>query len=364
MDIDLPTPDNPITRETLERLHELTKPGPVLIMTHESPDPDALASGKAIGTLLETAWGIPCQLVYSGLVARAENRAMLNLLATEWQAINQIRNLQDYSAAILVDTQPGAGNNRYPADHIPKIVIDHHHPLRNGLNKVPYVDVRPEVGSTVSMTYQYLESAEITPGPVLATAMFYGLQTDTLGLARGANRVDEVVYIKLLSYLDRSLLIQVEQAGLSRDYFRAFSAGLQAARVFDHSVIAVLEDMTRPDLAAEMADVLIRLETARAVLCLGVYQQTLHLSLRTVGTGEDAGHLVQRVVTPQGKAGGHGTMAGGQVPLNGLNFREVVDNIEQRFLEALNESGQGEALIPRSDRDQPDKTISASASRS
>ena len=348
MDIDLPTPDNPITRETLERLHELTKPGPVLIMTHESPDPDALASGKAIGTLLETAWGIPCRLVYSGLVARAENRAMLDLLATEWQAITKIDHIHDYSATILVDTQPGAGNNRFPTDQIPKIVIDHHHPLRDGLNKVPYVDVRPEVGSTVSMTYQYLESAGITPGPVLATAMFYGLQTDTLGLARGATLVDESVYIKLLAWLDRSLLIQVEQAGLSRDYFRAFSAGLLAARVYDHSVIAFLGDMTRPDLAAEMADVLIRLETARAVLCLGVYQQTLHLSLRSVGTAEDAGHLVQRVVTPHGKAGGHGTMAGGQVPLNGLDVQEVVNNIEHRFLEALKETSQGEPLIPPS----------------
>lgn len=346
MDIDLPTPDNPITPQTLEQLHRLTDPGPVLIMTYESPDPDALASGKAIGTLLETAWGIPCRLVYSGLVARAENRAMLDLLATEWQAIDQVDNIQDYAATILVDTQPGAGNNRFPTEHIPKIVIDHHHPLRDGLNQVPYVDVRPEVGSTVSLTYQYLESAGITPGPVLATAMFYGLQTDTLGLARGAGRVDEAVYIKLLAWMDRSLLIQVEQAGLSRDYFRAFSAGLLAARVYDHSVIAFLGEMTRPDLAAEMADVLIRLETARAVLCLGAFKQTLHLSLRSVGTAEDAGHLVQRVVTPHGKAGGHGTMAGGQVPLDGLEIQEVVKNIERRFLEALKESVPGEPLIP------------------
>jgi len=198
------------------------------------------------------------------------------------------------------------------------------------------------------MTYQYLESAGIRPGPVLATAMFYGLQTDTLGLARGATLVDEAVYIKLLAWLDRSLLIQVEQAGLPRDDFRALSTGLLAARVFDHSVIAFLGDMTRPDLVAEIADILIRLETARAVLCLGIYQQTLQLSLRTVGAAEDAGHLVQRVVIPHGKAGGHGTMAGGQVPLKGRNVQEIVDHIEQRFLEEMKETGPGEPLIPPS----------------
>jgi nanoRNase/pAp phosphatase (c-di-AMP/oligoRNAs hydrolase) len=346
MDLEQPTPNNPITRQILERLRSLTAPGPVLIMTHDSPDPDALASGKAIATLFETAWGIPSRLIYSGLVARAENRAMLELLATEWQAASRINNLSEYTASVLVDTQPGAGNNRFPADQTPQIVIDHHHPLRDGLSAVAYVDVRPEVGSTVSMTYQYLESAGITPDPKLSTAMFYGLQTDTLGLARGATEVDESVYIKLLARIDRNLLILVEQAGLSRDYFRAFSAGLLAARVYDRSVVAYLGEMTRPDLAAEMADVLIRLETARAVLCLGVYEQTLHLSLRSERDDEDAGHLVQRVIIPMGKAGGHGTMAGGQVRLEGLNLQEVVDEIEKRFLDSMNETDQGEPLVP------------------
>jgi nanoRNase/pAp phosphatase (c-di-AMP/oligoRNAs hydrolase) len=349
MDLDQPTPNNPITRQALERIRTLAEPGPVLIVTHDSPDPDALASGKAIATLFEMAWDIPSRLVYSGLVARAENRAMLKHLATEWQTANRIDNLHEYTASVLVDTQPGAGNNRFPTDHAPQIVIDHHHPLRDGLSRVAYVDVRPEVGSTVSMTYQYLESAGITPDPVLATAMFYGLQTDTLGLARGATEVDESVYIKLLARLDRNLLIKVEQAGLSKDYFRAFSAGLLAAVVYDHSIVAYLGEMFRPDLPAEMADVLIRLETARAVLCLGVYEQTLHLSLRSDGADEDAGYLVQRVIIPSGRAGGHGTMAGGQVWLEGLNVQEVVDEIIRRFLVSMNETGRGEPLVPNSD---------------
>jgi nanoRNase/pAp phosphatase (c-di-AMP/oligoRNAs hydrolase) len=349
MDIDQPTPNNPITQQVLERLRALTEPGPVLIMTHDSPDPDAMASGKALATLFETAWNIPSRLVYSGLVARAENRAMLKHLATEWKHARRIDNLHEYKASVLVDTQPGAGNNRFPIDQTPQIVIDHHHPLRDGLSKVAYVDVRPEVGSTVSMAYQYLESAGITPDPILATAMFYGLQTDTLGLARGASEVDESVYIKLLARLDRNLLIQVEQAGLSRDYFRAMSAGLLAARVYDHSIVAYLGEMTRPDMVAEMADILIRLETAQAVLCLGVYEQTLYLSLRSVGANEDAGHLVQRVIIPIGKAGGHGTMAGGQVRLEGLNVQEVVNEIIRRFLDSMNETGSGEPLVPSSD---------------
>ena len=146
---------------------------------------------------------------------------------------------------------------------------------------VPYPDIQPEIGATVTLLDQYLEAAGIVPDSDLATAMFYALKTDTRGLSRGASSTDKVIYLKLLAQIDHSKLIQIEQAGLPQTYFRAFSHGLHAARVYTQSVVADLGTMHRPDLAAEMADILIRLDGARAVLCLGVHEQTLHLSIRT-----------------------------------------------------------------------------------
>ena len=336
---------NPIDQNCLAQLRAAAGTGPVLILTHDNPDPDALASGKALATLLEMAWGIPSRLVYSGLVARAENRAMLNHLIPEWEHIDALAGLEQYSALALVDTQPGAGNNRLPASHVPQIVIDHHRPFREALKAVPHADVRPEVGATVSLVYQYLEAAGIKPDPVLATAMFYGLQTDTRGLARGASPSDEVIYIGLLGLLDRRKLIQVEQAGLPQDYFRALSQGLQAARIYDRAIVAYLGPMHRPDLMAEMADLLIRLEGARAALCLGQYRNILHLSLRTVPLGQDAGLLIQEIVVPPGKAGGHGTMAGGQIPLTGQEIESLVTRIERRYLAVMGETSEGVPLL-------------------
>ena len=140
-------------------------------------------------------------------------------------------------------------------------------------------------------------------------------------------------------------MIQIEQAGLSQSYFRAFSQGLHAAQVYDHSIIANLETMDRPDLAAEMADILIRLEQARAVLCLGIHEQTLHLSVRTEPLGQDAGLLVQQVIVPPGKAGGHGMMAGGQVPLAGQDVTYLVNEIISRFLKLMQETTKGQSLL-------------------
>jgi len=334
-----------IDQTHLERVREVIGDGPVLILTHDSPDPDALSSGMGLATLFKQAWGIPYRLVYSGLVARAENRAMLHNLTPEWEQQDNLSGFEQYSALVLVDTQPRAGNNRLPESVWPQIVIDHHHPVRESLQSVPYVDVRPQVGATVSMVFQYLDAAGIVPDPTLATAMFYGLQTDTRGLARGASEIDEAVYVKLLSWLDRKKLIEVEQVGLSQEYFRAFSQGLEAAHVYGKVVLAYLGSMSRPDLAAEMADVLIRLETARAAFCLGRFEDNLHLSLRTKGIDADAGRLVQQVVASLGKAGGHGAIAGGQVPINEKDCDALVAEIKRRFLSLMDEVDEGVPLL-------------------
>ena len=328
----------------LAEIRNIVGDGPVLILTHDNPDPDALASGKAFATLLKSAWNVPSHLLYSGLVLRPENRAMLHLLTPEWEHHDRLPDLDQYAAVAMIDTQPGAGNNRLPVTHHPQIVIDHHHPLRETISLATYVDIQPEIGAAATLLYQYLTAAGITPDSDLATAMFYALKTDTRGLSRGASQIDMVVYLKLLSRIDHIKLIQIEQAGLPQVYFRAFSDGLRAARVYSQSVVADLGTMHRPDLAAELADLLIRLDSARAVLCLGVHEKTLHLSIRTEPMGVDAGLLVQKIIVAPGKAGGHGTMAGGQVPLDGQPVSHLKNELARRFLKVMGETGEGESL--------------------
>lgn len=336
----------PVAVERLEQLRLAAGDGPVLILTHDNPDPDAMASGKVLSTLLKSAWGISADLVYQGLVARAENKAMLNLLVPEWKQVDTIVDFERYSAIALVDTQPGAGNNSLPDQSPPQIVFDHHRPVRQGLDRVKFVDVRPTVGATVSLVFLYLDAAGIKPDPDLATAIFYGIQADTRSLSRGDSPTDQAVYFRMLEMIDRQKLVLVEQAGLPREYFRAFSEGLQAARICGKVVTVYLGALHRPDFAAEMGDMLIRLDGVRAVLCQGYYHKKMQLSLRTRGPGDDAGMLIQRIVAAPGRAGGHGMAAGGQVPLvDEQAADEVAADVEGRFLALMGETGEGEPLL-------------------
>jgi nanoRNase/pAp phosphatase (c-di-AMP/oligoRNAs hydrolase) len=336
---------NPIKQTHLDKLRSIAGTGPVLILTHDNPDPDSLASGKALATLFREAWGIPSQLVYSGLVARAENQAVLNRLTPEWEHNDELPDINDFSAIAQVDTQPGSGNNRLNKVHPRHIVIDHHYPVRKMIGNVAYADIRTEIGSTVTMVYQYLKAAGIQPEPALATAMFYGLKTDTRSLSRGSSPADEIAFLDLLHNLDQQELSRVELAGLSREYFQSLSLGLHATHLHGRVIVTRLGWMTQPDFAAEMADILIRLKDAHAALCLGQYEDTLHISLRTEPMGQHAGKIIQKIIVSPGKAGGHGTMAGGQIPLKGQDIESLLTNIERRFLSVMGEQSAGVELI-------------------
>ena len=103
--------------------------------------------------------------------------------------------------------------------------------------------------------------------------------------------------------------------------------------------------MHRSDFAAELADQLIALEGTRGVLCLGYHAGVLQLSVRTVPLGDDAGLLVQELVEGYGKGGGHGTLAGGQVLLDGRDPNPIVTGITNRFLALMEEEGTAGKLL-------------------
>ena len=111
------------------------------------------------------------------------------------------------------------------------------------------------------------------------------------------------------------------------------AAALQAARVFDGVVISHAGPLSHPDIAAEMADLLLRLERARWVICMGVHKEERLLSVRTRTRRGGAGALAQKIVERRGSAGEHGTMAGEQIPLKGENAEQMARQLGQRVLE-------------------------------
>ncbi|MFP5288338.1 MAG: DHH family phosphoesterase, partial [Thermoanaerobaculia bacterium] len=138
------------TRECFQKLSELvrrdSRGGRWLVLTHDNPDPDALASAMILSHVLRCAFKQKVTMAYGGIVGRAENREMVKSLNLK---LSHVRNLswKKYRRFALVDTQPRSGNNQLPARTVPDVVIDHH-PVRTSVQSLPFLDIRPPYGAT------------------------------------------------------------------------------------------------------------------------------------------------------------------------------------------------------------------------
>jgi nanoRNase/pAp phosphatase (c-di-AMP/oligoRNAs hydrolase) len=317
----------------------------VLILPHNDPDPDAIASAVALRYLLVERLGLESRVAYRGIIGRAENRAMVRYLGHPLDRLKG-SDLRQSLPLALVDTQPGAGNNALLPGAPVAVVIDHH-TLREATSEAAFADVRPELGATSTLLVQYLQAAALEPPPPLATALFYGIKTDTMSLARAASPEDVSAYSYLQPRVEAEALVEIEQAQVPTEYFQSLDTALHAARVYDSIVIAFLGAMVRPDMAAEMADLLLRLRGAQWTICMGAYEENLILAVRSRGKRGGAEKLAQAIVAGCGSAGGHGKMAGGQIPLLGEDPKRVADQLGRRALEHLHydASAAGKPLL-------------------
>jgi len=300
----------------LDKLHEaLEGHSQLLIIPHNDPDPDAIAGSVGLRYLVSEKFGVEAKIGYRGIIGRAENKALVRYLNNPLHKLDQKEIRQNIPIA-LIDTQPGAGNNPLPKNIPATIVIDHH-VWRDASSKAFFADIRPEIGASATILTEYIQTAELEIPSNLATALFYGIKTDTMGLGRGATPEDATAYFYLQPRIDADALVQIERAQVSPTYFQSLTAALQAARLYEGDlVISYIGDMKYPDLGAEIADLLLRLQGVIWVICMGVYKDDLILSVRSRSMQIGAGKLVHQIIGDLGTAGGHGRMAGGHIRLH------------------------------------------------
>ena len=323
----------PILQPVDRLLQTVAGAGSILIVPHNDPDPDAIASAIGLRYLFAQRLGLETPVVYAGFIGRAENKAMVRYLGRPLKQL-AAADLRESTHVALVDTQPGAGNNPLPAGRIPAIVVDHH-AWREETRSAPFWEVRSDLGASSTIVTEYLQAVALEPPPWLATALFYGIKTDTMGLGRGASMPDVAAYYYLQPLVDIEALMEIERAQVPASYFKSFVTAFQAARVFNSVVLSYIGTMSYPDQAAEIADLLSRLEGIQWVVCTGTYNGSLILAVRSRSRRTGAGKLVHAVVGDQGMAGGHGTMAGGHVPLRGADPAALADQLGQKTLTYL-----------------------------
>lgn len=282
-----------------------------LIYTHDNPDPDSLAAAWGLARLLQNQLGVDVVIGHGGIVGRAQNRAMVDNLGIQLTPIEQL-DTSEFDLFALVDSQPETGNNSLPPDHQIDIVVDHH-PPRPESRRAPWCDIRPDLGATSTIIFEYLRALDVEIDQALATAFFFALRTETRDLGREATAQERHAYLALVPMVDHALLYRMTHPKVPRAHFIALDRALRSAQAYGNIVAVNLGRLGYPDLVAEIADLLLSYESAKLVLCAGRYEGTAYLSLRAEPSQRRAGSIMRSIVGTSGAAGGHGTMAGARL---------------------------------------------------
>ncbi len=310
--------------------------GAILIVTHDHPDPDALAAAFALQHLILLKTGQDSTIAFGGVIGRRENLVMVRELGLKVVSIDSL-DLGAYSVVCMVDTQPGTGNNSYPVDRRVDMVIDHH-PLKELTQACRWVDVRPEYGASASILFEYLQVQDVKIATKLATTLFYAIKSETEDLGRDWTKSDRDAYLKLMPLCNNRILHEITHPKSSRGYFKYFETGLENARIYGNLLVFNLFDIDHPEIVAEIADFLTRVEGVEIVTGLGSYQNEGILSMRTSHLETHAGALMQTIIKNIGTGGGHSMVAGGQVHLASTDHANLVKlevELVRRLLEAL-----------------------------
>jgi nanoRNase/pAp phosphatase (c-di-AMP/oligoRNAs hydrolase) len=314
----------------------------VLILLHNDPDPDAMASGLALRNLLRRT---KATAIIGALqnVTRPENLRMANLLDIHVETINP-RDLGTFDRVAMVDVQP-----HYFTGLIDRVdlVIDHH-PEQQGYNAI-YKDIRSDYGSTCTILTEHLRAVDANISERTATAMLYAIKSDTLFFNRQANRVDLEAFSFLYPLADAALIRKMEGAEITMERLRYVMTATEHGRLQEQVFCAFLGEVPREDFIPYVADFFLQLEDVKWTIVAGVVNGAFVASVRNLGYSRNAGEFVRKVFGELGSAGGHRAMAKAVVPVEayrrkfgGLTAGEATPAILDQALQFLHETAAGE----------------------
>lgn len=293
----------------LEKLRKLTDPAErVALLLQDDPDPDGIASAIALRTVLGRNRATTPLFSY-GTTTRAENLAMLRLLDVTVEPIDT-DTLRAFPCVALLDVQPAYFGERLPHAHV---VIDHH--PRVGPIDAEFSDLRPQYGATSTILTEYLEACEADVSQRLATALLYGIKSDTLMLNRETGPADLRAFINLYPLQNYSVLRRIERPELPLAFAHFLVRVLPRLRKQMGLLTLHVGRVEREDVIPQLADFCLQFENTEWVAVSGKWHNELVISVRNPGYVRSAGDVVRKLFNTIGRAGGHRTMAKARIPL-------------------------------------------------
>ena len=276
-------------------------------------DPDALASALALKRIMHRKTH-SVDIMRVNEVTRPDNLAMVRYLripVKPWQP----ERATSFDRFAMVDSQPA----HHPAfaGLIYSLIIDHHPltDLAGLLTPDAFCDIRPGVGATSSMMTRFLQALRLRPGPLLATALLYGIRTDTGAFERSGGEEDLRAYQWLSHHADANLLRRISRSEYLRAWLPFFSRAFRSLTdCRGGGAYAALGEIKSADLLVSVADFFTRVHGLKWIAVSGIVGKTVIVVFRGDGS-RDIGRFADACFYDVGTAGGHRNMGRAEFPL-------------------------------------------------
>ena len=275
-------------------------------------DPDAMASAMALKRLF---WrrARKINIYHSNVIKRADNLAMINLLKLNQKHIRKL-NPQGVTKFAIVDSQPS--HNELLSKYNYDIIIDHHPFVPQ--SKAIFLDIKEEYGATSTIMTEYLRAAGIKPSPRLATALFYGIKTDTDNFVRDSTPNDLNAFRYLFQFVNVNNIKKIESSELTRKTLENYRTAMENLVFIKDRVFIPMGNVNNPDTLVLMADFFLKMAEVTWSIAAGISGKKLIIIFRNAGFRHDAGKTAKKLFGEYGSAGGHKSAARAEIPMGNI----------------------------------------------
>ena len=313
-------------KETIEELYANFCPKDHVLIVID-PDPDAIASALALKRLL---WH-KVQATTIGMIRpirRLNNLTLVRVLRLPLVLLTRDKP-ERFDKYVVVDGQPGH-NDFFQRFHYTAIID--HHPVTNAFGETPFVDIRPDFGSTSTILTEYLKAARIKPSRALATTLLYGIKTDTRNFERHTILEDIEAFRYLFPLANHNILRKIEISDLSFGDLKFFHMAVERKHIVRDRLFSHLDEVPTADILVVIAEFFLKVHDISWSIISGILEGNLIIIVRNDGS-HDAGKMIRRGFGHLGCAGGHQAMARAEIPL--ANLHQVLENPTSTAIERL-----------------------------
>ena len=295
------------------KLRQLLDYSSIVIQCHDFPDADSISSGFALYTYLKRN-GKEVRLIYGGKSEITKPNLVIMKEHLEIP-LEYVTELPEAELLVTVDCVYGEGNvTKFPAKKV--AVIDHHMCNRTVSE---FMEVHNDYGSCASVVAKLLreEDFDINGTPEVATALYYGLYTDTNAFGELNHPADKD--LRDFAKYDAGVFTLLKNSNLSLEEMQIAGDALKNYFYREELRFAVVQAKPcDPNILGFISDLLLQADGVDVCVVFCKMPSGLKLSVRSCVASVRAVEVLEYLIAGIGSGGGHMQKAGGYIPNVGI----------------------------------------------